>query len=326
MQARQLARRKRKELGQEPPKGYVFADAFRLWCTLKRGRIVSYMDEKRRLERYVIKPLGCRQLDEITAPLVIATVRRIEAEGHQATLKRVLMRTRELMDLAVCAGYILHNPVARVSRVFAAPIVRPMPSISWQSLPDALAVVKCAPMRTQTLFLWSLASMLRPGETAKLRKAWIDGDTLSIPAAEMKKERLHRVPLTTFMRLLLAKEASLSPHPRSSYVFAGRDPGSHISSQALAKYLHGTTLAGKLVAHGLRSMARCWMADMGTPFEVAEACLSHVSGSQVSRAYQRSDYLDARRAVMRAWSDYLEHCARSAGLMPLLPDGGKEGH
>lgn len=319
MQARQLARRKRKELGQEPPRGYVLSDAFRLWCNLKRGRITSYMDEKRRLERYVISPLGRRQLDEITAPLVIATVRHIEAEGHQATLKRVLMRTREIMDLAVCAGYILHNPVARVSRIFAAPIVRPMPSISWQSLPDALAVVKCASMRTQTLFLWSLASMLRPGETAKLRKEWIDGDTLSIPASEMKKGRLHRVPLTPFMRLLLAKEATLSPHPRSSYVFAGRDPSSHISSQALAKYLHGTTLAGKLVAHGLRSMARCWMADMGTPFEVAEACLSHVSGSQVSRAYQRSDYLDARRAVMQAWSDYLEHCAQGAGMLPLYP-------
>lgn len=42
------ARRKRKELGQEPPRGYVLSDAFRLWCNLKRGRITSYMDEKRR--------------------------------------------------------------------------------------------------------------------------------------------------------------------------------------------------------------------------------------------------------------------------------------
>ena len=48
MQARQLVRRKRKELGQEPPRGYVLSDAFRLWCNLKRGRITSYMDEKRR--------------------------------------------------------------------------------------------------------------------------------------------------------------------------------------------------------------------------------------------------------------------------------------
>lgn len=58
MQARQLARRKKKELGQEPPRGYILKDAFRLWCNLKRGRIVSYLDEKRRLERYLINPLG----------------------------------------------------------------------------------------------------------------------------------------------------------------------------------------------------------------------------------------------------------------------------
>lgn len=320
MQARQLARRKRKELGQEPPRGYVLQDAFRLWCNLKRGRIVSYQDEKRRLERYVIKPLGRRQLDEITAPLVIATVRHIEAEGHQATLKRVLMRTREIMDLAVCAGYILHNPIDRLSRIFAAPIVKPMPSVSWQELPEVMSVMSAAPVRMQVLFLWSLASMLRPGETAKLRKEWIIDDVLLIPANEMKKRRPHRVPLAPFMLMLLAKEQELSPHPRSAYVFSGRDSGAHISAQALAKFLHGTPLAGRLVAHGLRSIARCWMADQGIPFEVAEACLSHVSGSQVSRAYQRSDYLDARRTVMQAWSDHVEHCARSAGLLPLLPD------
>ncbi len=324
MQARQIARRKRKELGQEPPRGYILQDAFRLWCNLKRGRIVSYMDEKRRLERYVIQPLGRRQLDEITAPLIIATVRHIEAAGHQATLKRVLMRTREIMDLAVCAGYILHNPIDRVSRVFAAPIVRSMPSVPWQELPSVMAVMSSAPPRMQILFLWSLTSMLRPGETAKLRKDWIDGDMLFIPADEMKKRRPHRVPLTPFMQSLLAKEQTLSPHPRSAFIFSGRTAGTHVSAQALAKHLHGTSLAKKLVAHGLRSIARCWMADQGFPFEAAEACLSHVSGSQVSRAYQRSDYFDARRQIMTAWSDHVEHCARSAGILPLLPEASAD--
>ena len=321
MQARQLARRKRKELGQEPPRGYVLSDAFRLWCNLKRGRITSYMDEKRRLERYVISPLGRRQLDEITAPLVIATVRHIEAEGHQATLKRVLMRTREIMDLAVCAGYIQHNPIDRVSRVFAAPIVKPMPAPPWRELPLVMETMKDAPARMRVLFLFSLCSMLRPGENAKLRKSWIEADVLTIPAVEMKKGRAHRVPITAFMQTLINAEQRLSPHPRSDFIFAAKQTGKHVSAQALAKHLHSTDLSGKLVAHGLRSIARSWLADHETPFEVAEACLSHVSGSQVSRAYQRSDYLDARRAVMRAWSDYLEHCARSAGLMPLLPNG-----
>lgn len=315
-EAKQAARRRRKEIGKEPPKGYVFADAFRLWCNLKKGCIVSYADERRRLERYIIKPLGMKQIDEITAPLVIQTVRCIEQAGHRATLKRVLMRTREILDLAVCAGYIQHNSIERVSKVFAPPVVTPMPSLPWQQLPDVMRIMSSAPERIQVLFLWSLCSLLRPIETAKLRKSWIDGNVLTIPGDEMKKRRPHRVPVTPLMQALLKREQELSPHPRSDYIFSGRISGTHLSEQTLAKYLRGTELAGKLVAHGLRSIGRSWMADNSVPFEVGEACLSHVSGSQVSRAYLRSDYLKDRGTVMKRWCSFILACARKGGLLP----------
>ena len=318
-QARQLARRKKKEVGQTPPPGYTLRDAFKLWCGLKRGRIVSYQDEKRRLERYLITPIGSRQLDEITAPLVIHTVKGLDKAGKRATLKRVLMRTREILDLAVCAGFIEHNPIERVSRVFAPPIVTPMPSVHWRELPAVMRVIAEAPRRIQVLFLFQLATMLRPGEAAAVRKDWIEDNTLVIPASAMKKGREHRVPLTPFILALIEEEQRLSPHPRAGFVFSGRKAGSHVSTQALAKHLHGTELRGRLVAHGLRSIARSWAADTGVAFEVAEACLSHVVGSQVSRAYQRSDFLEARRAVMEAWSSHVAHCAESAGLLHGFP-------
>lgn len=176
-QARQKARRLRKDIGLEPPKGYVLKDAFRLWCRLKKPQIVSYQDE------------------------------------------------------------------------------------------------------------------------------------------HMKKRRPFRVPLTTFMKELIAREQELSPRPRSSHVFAGKCTGKHMSSQALAKYLHSTSLKGRLVAHGLRSIARSWLADEAVPFDVAEMCLSHDVGTQVSRAYQRSDFFDARRAVMERWSEHVRACAESAGII-----------
>ena len=318
-QARQEARRRRKAMGLEPPRGYVLADAFKLWCGLKRGRIVSYADERRRLERYLIAPLGRRQIDEITAPLVIATVKHIEAAGHQATLKRVLMRTREILDLAVCAGFIAHNPCARVSRVFAAPVVTPMPAPPWSELPQVMRVMRSAPPRMRVLFLWSLCSMLRPGENVKIRRSWIVGVVLTIPAEEMKKGRAHRVPLTSFMKQLLGAALALSPHPKSDLIFAARSAGKHVSAQALAKHLHGTELRDRLVAHGLRSIARSLLADHDVPYEVAEACLSHAVGSAVSRAYQRSDFLTARAPVMQAWCACVEHCAREAGVLDELP-------
>ena len=127
-QARQEARRRRREVGLSLPRGYIFRDAFGLWCRLKRGRIASYRSERRMIELHLMPFMGSRPLDEITAPLLIHVVRPLEKAGKQATLKRMLMRCREILDLAVCAGFIPHNPVDRVSRVFAAPIVTPMPS------------------------------------------------------------------------------------------------------------------------------------------------------------------------------------------------------
>lgn len=87
-----------------------------------------------------------------------------------------------------------------------------------------------------------------------------------------------------------------------------------MSSQTLAKYLHSTELRGKLVAHGCRSIARSWMTDHEVSYEVAEACLAHLTGSAVSRAYQRSDFLDARKNVYAQWCFYVFDCARCAGI------------
>lgn len=314
-QAKQAARRKQKEFDVKPVGGYTLKDAFVLWCNLKRGRIVSYKDEKKRIEFYLMRHLGNRQLDEITAPLVIKTVQVIERDGKQSTLKRILMRLREIMELAVCAGYIDANPLHRVSRVFAPARSTAMPSVDWRDLPAAMRVIKDAPIRMQNYFLFSLCSMLRPGEVAKLEKSWIIGDVIHIPASEMKKGRPHRVPITSLMKELLKREKMLSPHPKNKYVFAGRASNSHISKQALAKWLHASGLKGQLVAHGLRSIARCWMADNGVNFEIAEACLSHVVGDHVYRAYQRSDFLESRKTVMERWCSYVLFCAASAGIM-----------
>lgn len=311
-EARQRARRKRKEIGLNAPNGYVFRDAFKLWCGLKRGRITSYKDERRRIEKYLIEPLGNRQLDEITAPLIIYNVQNLAKQNKLPTLKRVLMRGREIMDLAVCAGFINHNPIQKVSKVFPAPKTKEMPAVCWRSMDYVMKCMLDANRDVKLLFLWSCLSALRPGENAKLEWGWIDDDVLTIPASEMKKGREHKVPLTWQMKKVLKM---CFVDGRKKYVFDGRKAGTHVSGQKLAKHFHSTQLRGKLVAHGLRSMARSFMADRGVRFEVAEACLSHIVGSQVSRAYQRSDYFDQRVPVMQQWNDYVWDCACKAGFL-----------
>ena len=315
-QARQKARTKRKEIGMDAPNGYTLRDAFKLWCGLKRGRIVSYKDEKRRLELYVMKTLGNRQLDEITAPLIIYTVKKLATANKLATLKRILMRVREIMDLAVCAGFIHSNPIERVSRVFPAPVTTPMPAVHWSDLTYVMQVMKMANEKTRALFLMSCLTALRPCENAKLRWSWIDGDVLTIPASEMKKRRAHRMPITLEMKKVFTWVKKINKGRK--YVFEGRNSDSHVNTGKLAKHLRSTELKGRLVAHGIRSIARSWMADNKIRFEVAEACLSHIVGSAVSRSYQRSDYLEDRVGVMALWNRYVWDCAEKAGFFDVV--------
>ena len=42
-----------------------------------------------------------------------------------------------------------------------------------------------------------------------------------------------------------------------------------------------------------------------TPGDVVEAALAHTNANRVEAAYRRTNYLDKRRALMDAWSDYI---------------------
>jgi len=311
MAARARARAEKKSLGIKPPEGFTLNDAFRLWKGLKKGKIVSYDAEKRMIESYIIAELGGRQLDELTAPVVIEHMKRIEKRGIQATVKRLIMRLREMLNLAVCAGYIDANPCASVSKLFAPPKVTPMLSVSWTQLPEVMQIVNDsdAPERTKRLFKIQLLLMLRPNEAAGLRWAWFNANrtVLIIPGECMKNGKDHRVPVPAYAAQILAAQKRTTG--RSKFVFPSRIAGQALSSQTVAKFLAKTPLRGRLVAHGLRSLARSWLADHAAPYEVAELCLAHTVGSQVSRAYQRSDMIEKRRQFMDAWSLFVSQCA-----------------
>ena len=88
-----------------------------------------------------------------------------------------------------------------------------------------------------------------------------------------------------------------------------------MSSMALAMLMR--RMGADATPHGFRTSFRTWASDVAhTPFEVAEAALSHSVGSAVSRAYARSDMLERRRPVMAAWQSYIDG-KDAADVVPL---------
>lgn len=321
MQARSLARRKRRELELEPSGSYTLRDAFKFWCSKKKNRIASYRDEKLRLEKYVISKLGSRQLDSITPPVLIKLLEPVEAAGKLSTVKRLLMRVREIYDLAVNAGFIQANPLSKITKVFPVPEVRHMPAPDWKELPIVISQIEAlAPPKYKCLFYFSLATLLRPGEVVSVRIDWISEEAITIPAEFMKMKRIHRIPLTPYLISLINEAKTIRKNKRSPFLFPASNKNQHISGQAMAKWLHEQPeFRNRLVAHGLRSIGRSWFADNDVTFEVAEACLAHLVGSQVVRAYQRTDFFAPRQKVMLSWHAYIETCARCARVLSQKP-------
>lgn len=152
----------------------------------------------------------------------------------------------------------------------------------------------------------------------------------TIPGSRMKAGEDHRVALPS------AAVDLLSAQPRmvgTDLIFPAYRGGqlSDMALSACMRRIHETALAAdqeaaklegvKLaedaggyrdpkskrpsVPHGLRSCFRQWAAERDIPREVAELALAHFIGSDVERAYQRSDMLERRRTVQTAWADFL---------------------
>ncbi len=64
-----------------------------------------------------------------------------------------------------------------------------------------------------------------------------------------------------------------------------------------------------LVAHGMRSIDSTVLNEKGFQPDVIEAALAHIDTNEVSRAYNRSQYLDQRREMMVWWGRHVEQSA-----------------
>lgn len=72
------------------------------------------------------------------------------------------------------------------------------------------------------------------------------------------------------------------------------------------------------VPHGTcRSTPRQWFAETGVDRDLAEMMLGHKVGSEVERAYQRSDMIERRRALAADWAAFCYGQTPVENVVPL---------
>lgn len=70
--------------------------------------------------------------------------------------------------------------------------------------------------------------------------------------------------------------------------------------------------AGRLMNHGLRSLASTTLNEQGFESDLIEAALAHVDDNQVRSAYNRTDYLERRIPMMIWWGGHIEEAAQGS--------------
>lgn len=300
------------------------------------------------LDTYACPVLGPKLVAEITLQDVLRALEPIW-QSKTETASRLRGRIEAVLSWATVAGHRSGDNPARwkgnLSEVLAKPAkvakADNQPALALGDVPRWWAELQSRDGMAARALEFVTLTAARSGEVRGMTWDEIDTPpaatlattaTWTIAASRMKAGRAHRVPLTPEAVALLE---SLPRMDGSPYVFHAQR-GGMLSDMALSAVMRrmqeSEVKAGRVgfldpankrpaVPHGLRSTFRQWAAEQGFPRDMAELALAHFVGTEVERAYQRSDMLERRRDMMAAWAAFLRGEAGAGGNVVKLGAG-----
>jgi integrase len=277
----------------------------------------------RRLEVDVFPWIGERPIAEITAPELLAVLRRIEGRGALETAHRAHQNCGQVFRYAVATGRAERDPCADLRGALPPTRKRHFPAITEPkeigALLRAISDYRGSFITRSALQLAPLV-FVRPGELRNAEWSELDLDRAEwcIPADRMKMKEPHLVPLPLQAVMILRELHALTGTGR--YVFpsprtASRPMSNNGVLSALRRMGYGKD---EMTGHGFRAMARTVLDEvLGFRVDIIEHQLAHAVKDPLGRAYNRTKHLDERRRMMQAWADYLDGLRNGAGVIPL---------
>ncbi|NNS07085.1 integrase domain-containing protein [Erwinia sp. JH02] len=288
----------------------IFSTVAANWFALKQANVTPdyAKDIWRSLEKDVFPAIGDIPVQEIKARKLVEALEPIKARGALETVRRLVQRINEIMIYAVNTGLIDANPASGIGMAFEKPKKQNMPTLRPEELPKLMRslIMSNLSVSTRCLIEWQLLTLVRPAEASGTRWAEFDLDARlwTIPAERMKAKREHIIPLSPQALEILEVMKPISAH--REYAFPSRnDPKQPMNSQTANAALKRIGYGGKLVAHGLRSIASTALNEAGFNPDVIEAALAHSDKNEVRRAYNRSTYLEQRIDLMNWWGAFV---------------------
>ncbi|MEP6066274.1 MAG: integrase arm-type DNA-binding domain-containing protein [Paracoccaceae bacterium] len=175
-----------------------------------------------------------------------------------------------------------------------------IPSLPYQEAPKFYRWL-CGQDTVSAMALrFLILTVARTSEVRFATSAEITDDLWELDPKRTKTAIVHRVPLSSEAQKILDNRYEVKG---SDYLFpSGR--GKPMSDATMSRMMEREKMEAR--PHGFRATFRTWVEEQtDASYEVKETSLGHQVGSEVERAYQRSDLLDKRRVLLEQWAGFL---------------------
>ena len=256
-----------------------------------------------------IKPtIGHLNIDEITAPDILAIGKAVEARGATDMARRAIRQTGQIFKQAIREGLITHNPANDLTEALQPHKVKHHSRITSQQLPKLLQDIDAygGDVLVKLGFWFMCYTFVRTQELRLMEWSEVDykAKIWRIPAEKMKMDRPHLVPLTPQTMKILQEIKAMGFSDK--YVFFNTTTRKPYSTNAFITALWRMGYKGRMTGHGFRGLASTTLHEQEFMHEAIELQLAHEKENKISKAYNGAQHLPYRTDMMHQWANFID--------------------
>jgi integrase len=286
----------------------TFEAVAREWMGKKVGGWSPYYAKqvKRFLEADVFPEIGALPMRSLTAAHLLPIIQKVEKRGAKTVAVLIRQWCSMIFRYAVSTLRADADHAAALKGAVERDEVQHHKPLALGDIPAFLKAVEgYGGYQTTTIAMkLLLLTFVRPVELrgAEWTEFDLDAGMWIIPGIRMKMRREHLVPLSAQAVALL----------RDLHAFTGgqrwllpnyRRPKTFMTGTTLNRALERMGYGGRFSSHGFRATASTALNDIGYRSDVIECQLAHKERNSSRNAYNRAQYLEERKKMMREWSD-----------------------
>lgn len=268
-----------------------------------------------RLEKDIFPEIGKLPVRNITAPRLLAAIRKMEERGAHELARRARGTCEQIFAYGIGTGKADRNIALDLRGTLEAFKRGHYAAFDADKLPEFLTKLEKneARLYPQTIRATKLLMLTFVRTSELINATWDEFDfekkVWNIPAERMKKGRPHLVPLSRQAIALFNEQKEDTNIFQTPYVFPSQiEPRKPMSNGTILGGIKRLGYKGEMTGHGFRSLAMSTIKErLGYRHEIPDLQLAHSKGNKIDAAYDRAKFIEERTKMMQDWADYIDN-------------------